>query len=86
LPAACSRIAGGERHHEIVSKTIEDVWSKHRLECPQCSADLPQTVEFLGKSPYDCYADEFVRHVCREVAGWRREEWAYSPLFIWVKT
>ena len=27
-------------------------------------------------------ADEFVRLMCRVYAGWRREEWAYSPLFI----
>jgi hypothetical protein len=27
-------------------------------------------------------ADEFVRLSCRGYAGWRRDEWAYSPLFI----
>jgi hypothetical protein len=31
-------------------------------------------------------ADEFVRLSCRERAGWRRDEWAYSPLFICGKT
>ena len=30
-------------------------------------------------------ADEFVRLSCRDDAGWRRDEWAYSPLFIWRK-
>ncbi len=30
-------------------------------------------------------ADEFVRLSCREDAGWRRDEWAHSPLFIWCK-
>jgi ribosome maturation factor RimP len=30
-------------------------------------------------------ADEFVRPSCRGYAGWRREEWAYSPLFLWGK-
>jgi len=30
-------------------------------------------------------ADEFVRLNCREHAGWRRDEWAHSPLFIWCK-
>jgi hypothetical protein len=43
-------------------------------------------IEFSGISPYDNDADEFVRRGCREYAGWRREEWAYSPLFIWGKT
>jgi len=27
-------------------------------------------------------ADEFVRQVYRDRTGWRRDEWAYSPLFI----
>jgi hypothetical protein len=31
---------------------------------------------------YAEYADEFVRLSCRGYAGWRRDEWAYSPLFI----
>jgi ribosome maturation factor RimP len=31
---------------------------------------------------YALAADEFVRLSCREYAGWRRDEWAHSPLFI----
>jgi ribosome maturation factor RimP len=31
---------------------------------------------------YSRPADEFVRHASRERTGWRREEWAHSPLFI----
>ena len=42
-------------------------------------------VENCGKWPYDNHADEFVRPSCREQAGWRRDEWAHSPLFIWGK-
>jgi hypothetical protein len=42
--------------------------------------DLP--VEFPGVLAYPEYADEFVRLSCRDCAGWRRDEWAYSPLFI----
>ena len=52
----------------------------------QAAAASPQgVVEFRCKSPYDSYADEFVRHGCRVYAGWRRDEWAHSPLFIWGK-
>jgi hypothetical protein len=40
-------------------------------------------IEFCGDSPYSKDADAFVRLSCREHAGWRRDEWAYSPLFIW---
>jgi hypothetical protein len=39
-------------------------------------------VEFRAKSPYDNYADEFIRWDYRERTGWRRDEWAHSPLFI----
>jgi hypothetical protein len=39
-------------------------------------------VEFRAKSPYDNYADEFIRRYYRERTGWRRDEWAHSPLFI----
>jgi len=39
----------------------------------------------MAEWTYSKYADEFVRQVCREYAGWRRDEWAYSPLFIWVE-
>jgi ribosome maturation factor RimP len=43
-------------------------------------------LEFSAKSPYDNDADEFVRHGCRVYAGWRRDEWAHSPLFIWANS
>jgi hypothetical protein len=39
-------------------------------------------IEFPGILAYAEDADEFVRLSCREHAGWRRDEWAYSPLFI----
>jgi hypothetical protein len=39
-------------------------------------------IEFRGKTAYSQVADEFVRLSCREYAGWRRDEWAHSPLFI----
>jgi hypothetical protein len=42
-------------------------------------------VEFPQKTPYPSYADEFVRLKSREFSGWRRDEWAQSPLFIWSK-
>jgi hypothetical protein len=36
---------------------------------------------------YPKLADEFVRLILSRVrTGWRRDEWAYSPLFIWGKT
>jgi hypothetical protein len=43
-------------------------------------------VEFLHILAYDNDADEFVRLSCRGFAGWRRDEWAQSPLFIWGKS
>jgi hypothetical protein len=43
-------------------------------------------VEIRRKFAYDNDADEFVRPSCRDQAGWRRDEWAYSPLFIWGKS
>ena len=44
-------------------------------------------IEFPGKIAYPNHADEFVRLIYRCVrTGWRRDEWAYSPLFIWGKT
>jgi len=46
---------------------------------------LAWRIEFPGETPYAGVADEFVRLSCREYAGWRRDEWAYSPLFIWCK-
>jgi len=43
----------------------------------------PQTVVFPHILTYAKDADEFVRqNTCRERTGWRREEWAHSPLFI----
>ena len=42
-------------------------------------------IEVFSKFAYAKDADEFVRLVCRGYAGWRRDEWAYSPLFIWLK-
>jgi hypothetical protein len=39
-------------------------------------------IEFPGILAYAEDADEFVRLNCREHTGWRRDEWAYSPLFI----
>jgi hypothetical protein len=42
-----------------------------------------QVVECRGKSRYYGNADEFVRQgFIRVRTGWRREEWAYCPLFI----
>jgi hypothetical protein len=43
-------------------------------------------IEIPAISTYAKNADEFVRHGCRDHTGWRREEWAYSPLFICGKT
>ena len=51
----------------------------------QAASAAPQVLEIPGKPPYDNDADEFVRHGCRGSAGWRRDEWAQSPLFIWGK-
>jgi len=42
-------------------------------------------VEFPAVWTYPRVADEFVRQECRGFAGWRREEWAYSPLFLWTQ-
>jgi hypothetical protein len=39
-------------------------------------------IEFPPILAYAKDADEFVRLSCRERTGWRRDEWAYSPLFI----
>jgi len=49
------------------------------------SAKAVPVLENCGKWPYDNDADEFVRPSCRDEAGWRRDEWAQSPLFIWGK-
>jgi hypothetical protein len=48
------------------------------VSCGCCGVE----VEFSGILAYAEDADEFVRLSCREFAGWRRDEWAYSPLFI----
>ncbi len=45
-------------------------------------AQAPFPIEFPGKFAYAKDADEFVRHATRDRTGWRREEWAHSPLFI----
>ena len=42
-------------------------------------------IEFPSIPPYPREADTFVRFGCRERSGWRRDEWAHSPLFIWNK-
>jgi ribosome maturation factor RimP len=42
------------------------------------------SIDFPAISTYAKDADEFVRLSCREYAGWRRDEWAQSPLFIWA--
>jgi hypothetical protein len=42
-------------------------------------------IEFSGISAYAKDADEFVRLERRDRTGWRRDEWAQSPLFIWLK-
>jgi hypothetical protein len=39
-------------------------------------------VDFPRILAYAKDADEFVRLSCRDRAGWRRDEWAYGPLFI----
>ena len=43
---------------------------------------LNLSIEFPGILAYAEDADEFVRLSCRDRTGWRRDEWAYSPLFI----
>ena len=58
------------------------------LEAPWSGISRPLRnfhVEFSSFSAYAKDADEFVRLSCRGYAGWRRDEWAYSPLFIWGK-
>ena len=43
-----------------------------------------RSIEFPGVWTYSIHADEFVRPAVRKPEG-RREEWAYSPLFLWGK-
>jgi hypothetical protein len=66
------------------------VLSKHSLAQRFAGSWIPRLLrdfhlEFSGFSAYAKDADEFVRLSCRGYAGWRRDEWAYSPLFIWGK-
>jgi hypothetical protein len=47
------------------------------------STEIAVPIEFPGDSRYSGGADEFVRQgFIRVHTGWRREEWAYRPLFI----
>jgi hypothetical protein len=46
------------------------------------SAPPEVVVEFPAILVYCKSADEFVRLSCCDHTGWRRDEWAYSPLFI----
>jgi hypothetical protein len=72
----------------------ELVVSLYRRSAPLQAFSLPANSKRLRGSrieksrilAYDNHADEFVRLSCRDCAGWRRDEWAYSPLFIWAKT
>jgi hypothetical protein len=54
--------------------------AKDRLTPDPCSLHFP--IEFPGVLAYAEDADEFVRQNCRDRTGWRRDEWAYGPLFI----
>jgi hypothetical protein len=47
-----------------------------------CSLFLHIFIEFPRILAYAKDADEFVRLSCRDHTGWRRDEWAYGPLFI----
>jgi hypothetical protein len=49
---------------------------------PVASGSLHFPIEFPPILAYAKDADEFVRQDCRDRTGWRRDEWAYSPLFI----
>ena len=55
---------------------LQPLWRQRRL------AEWAQVVEIRGKSPYHENADEFIRWDYRDRTGWRRDEWAHSPLFI----
>jgi hypothetical protein len=56
---------------------------KTALQLRAASAEIRIPIEFRGKSRYSGGADEFVRQgFIRVRTGWRREEWAYCPLFI----
>jgi hypothetical protein len=49
---------------------------------PAAPGFLHFPIEFSIILAYAKDADEIVRQVCRDRTGWRRDEWAYSPLFI----
>jgi hypothetical protein len=55
------------------------------LTCEILILGKSDALNFLTKRRMLGVADEFVRLSCREHAGWRRDEWAHSPLFIWCK-
>src|ERR1017187_246376 len=48
------------------------------------SPELHLLIEMSSIMAYAKDADEFVRQSCRDRTGWRRDEWAYGPLFIWA--
>jgi hypothetical protein len=51
-------------------------WAAPATPAPQKVVDFPRILAYAKD------ADEFVRQVCRDHTGWRRDEWAYGPLFI----
>jgi hypothetical protein len=54
--------------------------AKDRLFPVPCFLHFP--IDIPGILAYAEDADEFVRLGCRDRTGWRRDEWAYGPLFI----
>lgn len=52
---------------------------------PDANRKSPVPIEFRTIQPYSRDANEFVRCIRRGYAGWRRDEWAHGPLFIWDK-
>jgi hypothetical protein len=67
------------RHGRLTVSVLPSPTGQNSLHPPH----LP--IDFTPNSPYAKSADEFVRLSCREHTGWRRDEWAYSPLFICSK-
>jgi hypothetical protein len=62
---------------------LQASWPKGDTGHNQPLAQIAMPIEFRGKSRYSGGADEFVRQgFIRVRTGWRREEWAYRPLFI----
>jgi len=57
----------------------EDVFNREN------KAENGAPIEFPRNQPYSRDANEFVRCIRRGYAGWRRDEWAQGPLFIWGK-